>query len=147
VVLRTARGITSASDVDDLHGWLRGLTGCPPISETFVAHCRSQAHADGPATWFYVEPDPVEGLLRRRCLACGLVASTMDSEERWTFPTAWSCGECTQPIAEVAFGLNFDNGRVAWVAVAVRCVNCGAVSGVTDLFVSGLTYDEVVAAL
>jgi hypothetical protein len=104
-------------------------------------------HDGDPATWFYVEPDAVEGVVRRRCLACGLAVSTLDSESHWTFPTAWSCGECTQPIAEVSFGLSFDAGRVSWVAVAVRCVNCGAVGGVTDLLVSGLTYDEVVAAL
>jgi hypothetical protein len=147
VTLRAARGHTTAESVDDLTQWLHDLTGCPTVNRTAAATCSHPSH-DEPATWFYVEADRNEGVARLRCLACGQVKSLFDSEERWTYPGAWSCLNCRQSIAEVAFGLHVEGGDVVnWLAMGVRCVNCGELGGVTDFLLSARGVDEVVASL
>jgi hypothetical protein len=45
---------------------------------------------------------------------------------------------------EVAVGLHVESGTtVSWLAVAVRCVGCGRLDGVTDMNVPSLSVDEV----
>ena len=148
MTVRVAGGRSRAESVDDLAHWLQGLQGCPPVHRTVTAACRQAAHTDEPGTWFYVEADRAEGVARLRCLACGDARSLFDSAERWTFPTMWSCRECRQAIAEVVVGLHVESGEaVTWAAVAVRCVNCGDMTGVTDVVLPGLSVDEVVSTL
>jgi hypothetical protein len=152
MTLRTVAGQRIGEDTDDLQGWLRGLDGCPTVTHTHVLTCRNEEH-DEPATWFYVEADPSQGVIRRRCLACGLVVSTFDSESRWSHPHMWACRNCGQSIAEVAAGLHAPGegdapGPVSWVAIAVRCVGCGSLAGVTDCVVTTApSIDEVIADL
>ena len=60
----------------------------------------------------------------------------------------WCCKGCQQSIAEVAIGVVAEpdgNGspRVSWLAVGVRCVECGRFDGVTDMIVHNLTLDDV----
>jgi hypothetical protein len=139
---------TSSESIDDLAQWLATLSGGPAVNRTALAECPRPQHADDPATWFYVEADAGEGVARLRCLACGHAHSVLDSAERWSFPSAWSCRNCAQSIAEVAYGLHVEGGNaVTWVAVGVRCVNCGEINGVTDMVVPGQDVDEVLAAL
>jgi ferredoxin-like protein FixX len=134
--------------VDDLTQWLHDLTGCPTVNRTLTAACPAASHDDEPATWFYVEADRAEGVARLRCLACGLARPLLDSEERWTFPPAWSCGNCRQSIAEVGYGLHLeDDDTVSWFAMGVRCVNCGELAGVADFVLGGTSVDEVAASL
>jgi len=147
VTLRSAQKQDKAGSVEDLKSWLRELTGCPAISRVVTAACTRPTHADEPGTWFYVEADAVAGVARLRCLGCGDVRALLDSADRWTFPTAWACGECRQSIAEVAFGVHESAGVASWMAVAARCVECGSVAGLTDLVVPDLPIDEFVASL
>jgi hypothetical protein len=147
VTLRAVGGHMTAESVDDLTKWLHDLTGCPTVNRTVTATCSRPSH-DEPATWFYVEADRAEGVARLRCLGCGDARSLFDSEERWTYPPAWSCLNCRQSIAEVAFGLHVEDDDVtSWLAMGVRCVNCGEIAGVTDFVLPGRAVDEVVASL
>ena len=40
-----------------------------------------------------------------------------------------------------------DDGSVTWVAMGVRCVNCGDLTGVADFVVHGGSVVEVTASL
>jgi hypothetical protein len=82
-----------------------------------------------------------------RCLGCADMRPVLDSAERWTYPPAWACGDCSQSIAEVAFGVTVDGDAATWMAVAARCVECQSVAGLTDLVVPGLPADAFVASL
>jgi hypothetical protein len=140
-------GHKTAENVEDLEGWLRGLDGCPSISRTVVAQCSRPAHGDEPATWFYVEADAQAGVGRMRCLACGDVRHVLDSSERWTYPSAWSCVNCNQAIAEVVFGIHEERGLASWMVMSVRCVECGHLQGVTDLVVPDIDADTFASSL
>jgi len=147
VTLRAVSGRTTAESVDDLETWLHRLSGCPTVNHTVAARCANPNH-DEPATWFYVEADRSEGVARMRCLSCGATRSLLDSAQRWTYPSTWACLECSQSIAEVAFGMHLeDDDSVSWVAVGVRCVNCGDLSGVADFVMAPRGIDEVTAEL
>ena len=151
MTLRSVAGNRIGEDIADLETWLRDLDGCPTVTHTHVLTCRNEVH-DDPATWFYVEADPGQGVVRRRCLACGLVVATLDSEARWSHPHMWSCASCGQSIAEVAAGIHApgddeEPGPVSWLAIGVRCVGCGMLAGVTDFVVPGSSYGEVADAL
>lgn len=146
MTLRAVSGRTTAESVDDVARWLRDLTGCPPVNHTIAATCTRERH-DEPATWFYVEADRAEGVARLRCLGCGDARSLLDSADRWTYPAVWCCPNCSQSIAEVAFGLHLeDDDTATWAALGVRCVNCGDLSGVTDFVLPGMTVEEFAAA-
>lgn len=134
MAIRTVDSHHTGDGVDDLHAWLRTLPGCPPVTATAQQVC--PAH-DEPATWFVVTADARAGVASWRCLACGATTDLLDSRERWTYPRTWACGVCLQSIAEVALGLSVPPGAAAatWLAVAVRCVGCGLIAGVTDLAV------------
>jgi hypothetical protein len=151
VALQSVAGHRIGEDTRDLERWLRDLSGCPAVTHTHVLACRNEKH-DEPAVWFYVEADSGVGVLRRRCLACGEVAASLDSDARWTFPPMWACNTCGQSITEVAAGLHSPGsddmpGPVSWAAIGVRCVGCGALAGVADFVLPALPYDEVTAAL
>jgi hypothetical protein len=147
VTLRTVAGHDTAESLEDLTAWLRELPGCPPVTHTVAGRCRMPMHDDDPATWFYVEGDAVAGVARTRCLSCGDVHPLLDSAERWTFPPAWSCFNCRQSIAEVAYGISAQDDRAQWIVMAVRCVECGHLAGVTDQVVPGLPMDDVLGLL
>jgi hypothetical protein len=147
VALRTMSGRTSAESVEDVTAWLQQLTGCPPINQTVVALCRASAHGDEPGMWWLVEADAKEGVARVRCLACGATRPVLASEERWTYPMAWSCPDCRQSIAEVVFGVHAEEGVATWMAMAVRCVNCGDISGVADFVVPAVPTADLTATL
>lgn len=135
MTLRSLSGRPYAEEVADVLGWLRNLDGCPPIDDAVTAACRGVSHGDNPGTWFYVEADAAEGVARMRCLGCGGVQPVLDSQERWTYPAAWSCPNCRQAIAEVVFGLHEEASAVVWAAMAVRCVDCGSIDGIADFVV------------
>ena len=142
MVLMTRDGKQTGEDVDDLRAWLRALSGCPAVDVTVVARCAGCGN-DGETSWFYVEADAVEGVARRRCIACAQVTPLLDSVEHWTFPPAWGCRGCGQSIAEVGFGVHSDDGLATWVAMAVRCVGCGAIEGLTDVHVGGVPVEAL----
>jgi hypothetical protein len=150
MTLHTVAGQRIGEDTDDLTSWLRDLEGCPTVTHTRLLTCPSDVHTE-PATWFYVEADPGQGVVRRRCLACGFVVATLDSGERWSHPHMWSCRSCGQSIAEAAAGLHAPGdegpGPVSWVAIGVRCVGCGMLAGVTDFVLPGADFDELVDTL
>lgn len=147
MVLRTVAGRRAGESADDLRSWLSQLPDCPPITQTVLATCHNPRHIDEPATWFYVEADRAEGVARLRCLGCGDARSLLDSADRWTYPAVWCCPNCSQSIAEVAFGLHLeDDDTATWAALGVRCVNCGDLSGVTDFVLPGMTVEEFAAA-
>lgn len=147
MTLRTAHGHHKAETVEDLKSWLRELDGCPPIHRVVTARCERPVHGEEPGTWFYVESSASEGVARLRCLGCADMRPVLDSAERWTYPPAWACSDCSQSIAEVAFGVHVDGEAATWMAVAVRCVECGSVAGLTDLVVPGLPADAFVDSL
>jgi len=135
---------------DGLGGWLRGLSGCPQVTDTAVLECRSARH-DGQAerpTWFFCEADAAHGVARVRCVACGQARGLLDSDAHWTYPPMHACPGCAQSMVEVAVGVHAEPDRaVTWAVVAVRCVACGRVDGMTDLHVPRLPLDEVLATL
>lgn len=136
-------------DSDDLQHWLRALAGCPEVNVTLLARCTNPVHdGDDSMTWFYVEADAENAVARRRCLACGDVFHLLDSAENWTHPPMHACGTCGQSMFEVGYGLHVSGGAtVGWLAVAVRCVGCGRLDGVTDFTLPNVPLDEVRAAL
>lgn len=123
---------------EDLCRWLEGLEGCPPITVTALAYCENPTHGDEPPTWFYVEADALEGLARRRCIACGGVKHVLDSEVRWNHPPMAECSSCSQTMFELAAGFHVVNGAVDWLALATRCVGCGTLGGLTDMSAEGM---------
>jgi hypothetical protein len=145
--MRTAGNRHTAEDTEDLAIWVRGLTGCPAVTQTTFAMCSHTSHGDEPATWFYVEADADAGVARLRCLAGGHVSDVLDSAEHWTYPGVWSCQSCSQSIAEVVYGIHDETGTATWLVVAVRCVGCGDVAGVTDLVINDAPLDELLARL
>jgi hypothetical protein len=147
VVIRTAGTRHTAENAEDLTTWVRELTNCPPITQTTIAICSNVAHGDDPASWFYVEADAEAGVARLRCLSGGHVNELLDSAEHWTFPHVWSCMSCSQSIAEVVYGIHDEDGIAKWLAVTVRCVECGDVAGVTDIVTGDLPLDELLAKL
>ena len=144
---RTAHGQHKAETVEDLKSWMRELSGCPSVDRVVTARCERPVHGAEPGTWFYVEADAREGLARLRCLGCADMKPVLDSAERWTYPSAWACTDCSQSIAEVVYGVHQDGGAATWMAVAARCVECGSVAGLTDLVVPALPVDAFVASL
>jgi hypothetical protein len=147
VVMRTLGTRHTAEDTEDLATWVRTLPGCPAITQTSLARCNHAWHGDEPATWFYVEADADAGVVRLRCLSGGHLRDLLDSGEHWTFPGVWSCVSCSQSIAEVVYGIHDDAGSARWMAVAVRCVECGDVAGVADLVLGDIPLDDLLAAL
>ena len=147
MALRTAHGHHKAETVEDLKSWLRDLTNCPSITRVVSARCDRDVHGADPGTWFYVEADAREGVARLRCLGCADVKPVLDSADRWTYPPAWACSDCSQSIAELAFGVHEDGGAATWLAVAARCVECGSVYGLTDLVVPATPVDAFVDSL
>ncbi|MCW2600948.1 MAG: hypothetical protein JWM02_2777 [Frankiales bacterium] len=147
MVLRTVAGVRTGEDTEDLRAFLMQLEGnAPEVHETFVLGCGS--HGDERPTWSYVEADAAVGVARRRCLRCAHSVSLLDSEQRWTHPPMWSCGNCSQSIAEVAVGLSVPDGEhVEWLVLGARCVECGRIDGLTDMVVGGRPLSAVVSAL
>jgi hypothetical protein len=147
--MQKVAGSELGEDSDDLRGWLEGMQGCPKVNLTLLSRCANPVHdPDDAMTWFYVEADPANGVARRRCLACGEVHHLLDSADHWTHPPMHACTTCGQSMFEMACGLHVDGGTtVTWLAVAVRCVGCGRLEGVTDMNVPGLPVDEVRAGL
>jgi hypothetical protein len=130
MALLSKHGRPIAEDVTDVEAWLRGLPDCPLITATHLVACDN--HGDGAADWFYVEADSAEGVARARCIGCGKVQGLLDSEEHWSYPPTWACPNCQQSIAQVVLGVHEPVEGPGWVAVALRCVDCGTISGVTD---------------
>lgn len=144
----------TGEDADDLRHWLELLDGCPSVDATALAACQNPSHGDERPTWFYVEADPTAGVARRRCLACGVAHHVLDSEQHWDINIhTSSCVTCGQAMFEIAAGIHVepaDEGaeRVAsWVVLGVRCVTCGRVDGLTDMFVPNVPVVDVIAAL
>ena len=147
MTLHKVAGKKVGEDSADLRLWLEGLEGCPPITATAIARCDNPVHGDDPPSWFYVEGDALEGIARRRCLACGGVKHLLDSEERWNHPPMRSCSTCGQSMFELAAGFHVVAGTVDWLAIGVRCVGCGTLDGLTDMNAGGMTVDEATAAI
>lgn len=135
----------TGEDAQDLLAWLQRLDGGPEVHEVRLLVC--DRHGEDAPTWHYVEADATEGVVRRRCIACAHVVGVLDSDERWTHPPMWACPGCGHSIVEVAAGVSAPGGeRASWVAVGVRCTECGRLAGVTDLVVD-LPLDDALAGL
>ena len=147
MVMRTVGTRHTAEDTEDLAIWVRELTGCPPVTQTTLAACSHASHGDEPATWFYVEADAEAGVARLRCLSGGHTKDVLDSADHWTFPGVWSCRRCHQSIAEVVYGIHDEAGTAKWLVLAVRCVECGDVAGLTDIVLGEVPLDDLLAAL
>ena len=147
MVMRTVGNRHAAEDVEDLAHWVRGLTDCPPVTQTTIATCGHPSHGADPASWFYVEADSDAGVARLRCLAGGHASDVLDSAEHWTYPGVWACLSCGQSIAEVVYGIHDEAGTAKWLAMAVRCVECGDVAGLTDFVLPDVPVDALLAAL
>lgn len=68
-------------------------------------------------------------------------------DEHWSFPAMHSCAGCGQSLMELAVGVHttaaVDRAEVHWLALAGRCVACGRIDGLTDLYVDGVALDLV----
>jgi hypothetical protein len=147
VVMRTIGSRHTAEDAEDLAVWTRGLSGCPEVTQTTFARCADSSHGEDDASWFYVEADPDAGVAKLRCLAGGHSSELLDSADHWTFPGVWACTSCGQSIAEVVYGIHDEAGTATWLAVTVRCVECGDVAGLTDMVLTDVAVDDLLAAL
>jgi len=154
VALQRLADHRTGEDADDLKHWLQTLEGCPSVDVTALAACANPEHGDDRPTWFYVEADAARGVARRRCLACGLAHHVLDSESSWHIDIhASMCPTCGQSMFELAAGMHTspsehpDAPIVTWVVLGVRCVTCGRVDGLTDMFVPGLPVPAVIDAL
>jgi hypothetical protein len=147
VALRSVGPRLISEHVDDVVEWVKRLPGCPPVTYTKVAACSHPTHGEEPALWFYVEGDAEAGVARLRCLSGGHIIDLLDSAEHWTYPGVWLCPACSQSIAEVVYGIHTTDDRARWLVVAVRCVECGEVSGVTDMVAGDIPIDELLAVL
>jgi hypothetical protein len=147
VVMRTVGNRHAAEDVEDLAHWVRGLTDCPAVTQTSIATCGHPSHGEDPASWFYVEADAEAGVARLRCLAGGHASDVLDSAEHWTYPGVWACLSCGQSIAEVVYGIHDEAGTAKWLALTVRCVECGDVAGLTDFVLADVPIDALLATL
>jgi hypothetical protein len=145
--MRTVGNRQSAEDIEDLAAWVRGLEDCPPVTQTVFATCKNPAHADDPASWFYVEADAEAGVARLRCLSGAHATDLLDSAEQWTYPGVWSCRACGQSIAEVVYGIHDESGTATWLAMVARCVDCGDVAGLTDIVLPETPLDSLLEAL
>jgi hypothetical protein len=146
MVLKKVADARKGENAEDLRTWLTELEGSPEVHETVVLACAQ--HGDERPTWAYVEGNASEGIARRRCLACATAVHLLDSEARWSHPPMFACRGCGQSIVEVGAGLSMPDGEhVEWVVVGLRCVECGRLSGLTDMVVEGRPLSEVVAAL
>jgi hypothetical protein len=146
MVLKKVVGTRRGEDAEDLRSWLSSLPDSPAVSETVVLACAQ--HGDERPIWAYVEADAATGVARRRCLSCATAVHVLDSESRWTHPPMWACQGCGQSIVEVAAGLSVPDGEhVDWVVLGARCVECGRLSGLTDMVVDGQPLPQVLAAL
>lgn len=130
-----------------LHEWLERLPDLPrPVHRVVPVACRH--HEGEPVPLSRVEADPVAGVARRRCEACDDAVELLDSAQRWTAPPLWACPACGNSQLDLAAGLSLADGEhVDWVVLAGRCAACHAMSGLTDILVSGRTASEVIAAL
>lgn len=145
-MLRTVAGERTAEDLTDLAAWLHELPGAPALHDVVVLGCAE--HGDDRPTWCYVEADAATGIARRRCLACGCSVCLLDSAARWTHPPMFACRGCGHSIAEIGVGLHMpDGGRVRWLVVGARCVECGRLAGLTDMVLEDVPLDEVLARL
>jgi hypothetical protein len=117
------------------------------VTQTTLAACNHASHGDEPATWFYVEADAAAGVARLRCLPGGHTHDVYDSAAHWTFPGVWSCLSCHQSIAEVAYGIHDEAGTAKWLVIAVRCVECGDVAGLTDIVLGETPLDDLLSTL
>lgn len=147
MTLRSVSGHQTAESADDLQDWLRRLDDCPPVARTLLARCTREQHGDEPGTWFYAEADAAAGVARLRCLSCGDMRPVLDSAARWTYPPTWACFNCSQSIGEVAYGLDETDGTTSWLVMAVRCVDCGHLQGLTDFVVPATDTDTLAAML
>jgi hypothetical protein len=148
MVIRTVGARRHAENVEDLADWLRGLDGCPHVNETALGRCRHASHEnDETATWFYVEADADGGVARLRCLGGGHTTDLLDSAEHWTFPGVWACISCGHSIAEVAYGIHTEDGDAQWLAMVARCVECGDITGLTDMVLPGTPLDALLPQL
>ena len=147
MALRTVGPRLTAEAVEDVVTWVTQLSGCPKVTRTKVAVCTHPAHEGEASIWFFVEGDPQAGVARLRCVAGGHINELLDSAENWTYPKAWQCPACSQSIAEVVFGVHELGGIADWLVVAVRCVECGEVAGITDMVVKNLPVDELLDQL
>lgn len=147
MVMRTVGNRHAAEDIEDVASWVRGLTECPAVTQTTIATCRHPSHGEDDANWFYVEADAEAGVARLRCLSGGHTFDLLDSAEHWTFPGVWACLSCGQSIAEVMYGIHDEAGTAQWLVLAVRCVECGDVAGLTDVVLPDLPLDGLLASL
>ena len=146
MVLKKVAGARTGEDAEDLRSWLSSLEGAPEVHETVVLACAQ--HGDERPTWAYVEGNSVEGIARRRCIACATTVHLLDSESRWTYPPMYACRGCGNSIVEVAVGLSVPDGEhVEWVVVGTRCVECGRLQGLTDMVVPARPLREVLSEL
>jgi hypothetical protein len=147
MAMRTLGSRHTAEDAKDLAVWVRSLSGCPPITQTMLAQCNHPSHGDEPATWFFAEGDAEAGVARLRCLSGGHTTDVLDSAQRWTFPGAWACVSCSQSISEVVYGVHDEAGTASWLVMALRCVECGDVAGLTDIMLGRMRLDDLLASL
>jgi len=147
VVMRTVGNRHAAEDAEDLASWIRGLSNCPEITQTAHASCGHPSHGEDPASWFYVEADADLGVARLRCLSGGHTTDLLDSADHWTYPGVWACNSCGQSIAEVVYGIHDESGTANWLVLAVRCVECGDVAGLTDFVLPDVPVDALLNAL
>ncbi len=147
--------------VDDLHAWVRTLAGCPPVTHTLQATCQHPAYGGEALTWFFVEASAVDAIARLRCVACGRAIDVLDSGARWSYPPMHACAGCAQSMVEVVVGVHTEaatgvdvaieadgtGGPVTWAAVTCRCVTCGRLEGLTDMWVDPVPLERLPAAL
>lgn len=133
--------VVTGASADDLRAWTLALEGGPVVTHVQVQHCRHvAAHGDERPFWFFAEADPRAGLIRLRCVGCGESRGLFDSEARWSYPPMHACTTCSQSMMEIAVGVHAEQSAgggspvVTWAAVGARCVMCGRIEGLTDVF-------------
>ncbi|GAB3652174.1 hypothetical protein GCM10027589_09440 [Actinocorallia lasiicapitis] len=122
----------SAADIAD---YLEELApGGYPIHAARPSRCK-----DCSGTVFCIELDAGGVCARRTCVACGLLAYLLDSDEYWMADDDGSGPEkigcpCGSDRFECTIGFSFleGDGEVRWVSVGVRCVEDGVLGCCSD---------------
>jgi hypothetical protein len=123
--------MTTADKLDDLRTYVRGFGSATGQSADHLVQSRCSA-CDG--TRFWMEVSEEDGVARRTCTGCKLLAYIGDSEELWDDADVGDAMcPCGRKVFDIVVGYCLaDNGEVNWMVVGAKCAACAEVGVYAD---------------